>query len=135
MKQTLSRPAADVSNMLQGRVAGVVASGSNQPGGDGYVRIRGISSFGSNEPLVIIDGVQTSGTNSLNPNDIESMNILKDASSAAIYGARGAGGVIIITTKKGKANKTQISYDSYYGVSNVTRYPDMVNTAEMGDLL
>ncbi len=135
MKQTLSRPAADVSNMLQGRVAGVVASGSNQPGGNGYVRIRGISSFGSNEPLVIIDGVQTSGTNSLNPNDIESMNILKDASSAAIYGARGAGGVIIITTKKGKANKTQISYDSYYGVSNVTRYPDMVNTTELGDLL
>ena len=135
VKQMLTRPAADVSNMLQGRVAGVVASGSNQPGGNGYVRIRGISSFGSNEPLVIIDGVQTSGTNSINPNDIESMNILKDASSAAIYGARGAGGVIIITTKKGKANKTQISYDSYYGVSNVTRYPDMLNTAELGDLL
>lgn len=135
VKQMLTRPAADVSNMLQGRVAGVVASGSNQPGGSGYVRIRGISSFGSNEPLVIIDGVQTSGTNSINPNDIESMNILKDASSAAIYGARGAGGVIIITTKKGKANKTQISYDSYYGVSNVTRYPDMLNTAELGDLL
>lgn len=135
VKQMLTRPAADVSNMLQGRVAGVVASGSNQPGGSGYVRIRGISSFGSNEPLVIIDGVQTSGTNSINPNDIESMNILKDASSAAIYGARGAGGVIIITTKKGKANKTQISYDAYYGVSNVTRYPNMLNTTELGDLL
>jgi TonB-linked SusC/RagA family outer membrane protein len=132
--QMLTRPAADVTNMLQGRVAGVVASGSNQPGGEGYVRIRGISSFGSNEPLVIIDGVQTSGTNSVNPNDIESMNILKDASSAAIYGARGAGGVIIITTKKGKADKTRISYDAFYGVSNVTRYPKMLNTAQYGDL-
>lgn len=133
--QMLTRPAADVSNMLQGRVAGVVASGSNQPGGEGYVRIRGISSFGSNEPLVIIDGVQTSGTNSINPNDIESMNILKDASSAAIYGARGAGGVIIITTKKGKADKTRISYDAYYGVSTVTKYPKMLNTAQYGDLI
>ena len=133
--QLLSRPAADVSNMLQGRVAGVVASGSNQPGGDGYIRIRGISSFGNNSPLVIIDGVQTSSTNSINPNDIESMNILKDASSAAIYGARGAAGVIIITTKKGKANTTRISYDGFYGVSNVTRYPDMLNTNELGDLI
>lgn len=133
--QMLTRPAADVSNMLQGRVAGVVASGSNQPGGEGYVRIRGISSFGSNEPLVIIDGVQTSGTNSINPNDIESMNILKDASSAAIYGARGAGGVIIITTKKGKADKTRISYDAFYGVSNVTKYPTMLNTAQYGELI
>jgi len=135
VKQMLTRPAADLSNMLQGRVAGVVSSGSNQPGGNGYVRIRGISSFGSNEPLVIIDGVQTSGTNTVNPNDIESINILKDASSAAIYGARGAGGVIIITTKKGVANKNRITYDGYYGVSKVVRYPDMVNTAELGELL
>lgn len=133
--QLLTKPAADVSNMLQGRVAGVVASGSNQPGGEGYVRIRGISSFGSNEPLVIIDGVQTNGTNSINPNDIESMNILKDASSAAIYGARGAGGVIIITTKKGKKDKTRINYDAFYGSSKVTKYPEMLNTTEYGDLL
>ncbi|HNR06559.1 MAG TPA: TonB-dependent receptor [Saprospiraceae bacterium] len=131
----LTRPAADLTQMFQGRVAGVVSSGSNQPGGNGYVRIRGISSFGSNEPLVIIDGVQTNGTNSLNPNDIESVNFLKDASSAAIYGARGAGGVIIITTKKGVPNKTRITYDGYYGVSKVIRYPDMVNTAELGQLL
>ena len=135
IEQLLSRPAADVSNMLQGRVAGVVASGSNQPGGDGYVRIRGISSFGNNSPLVIIDGVQTTSTNSINPNDIESMNILKDASSAAIYGARGAGGVIIITTKKGKANTTRISYDGFYGVSKVARYPNMLNTSELGQLI
>lgn len=135
VKQMLTKPAADMTNMLQGRVAGVVASGSNQPGGNGYIRIRGISSFGSNEPLVIIDGVQTSGTNTINPNDIESINILKDASSAAIYGARGAGGVIIITTKKGVANRSRITYDAFYGVSKVVRYPDMVNTAELGDLL
>jgi TonB-linked SusC/RagA family outer membrane protein len=135
INQMLTKPAADVSNMLQGRVAGVVASGSNQPGGEGYVRIRGISSFGNNEPLVIIDGVQTSGTNSINPNDIESMNILKDASSAAIYGARGAAGVIIITTKKGKPNKSSITYDTYYGISDVTRYPEMLNTTEYADLI
>lgn len=135
MQQLLTRPAADVTNMLQGRVAGVVASGSNQPGGEGYVRIRGINSFGNNSPLIIIDGVQTTSTNSLNPNDIESMNILKDASSAAIYGARGAGGVIIITTKKGKANNTRINYDGFYGVSQVNRYPNMLNSAELGQLL
>ena len=135
MQQLLTRPAADVTNMLQGRVAGVVASGSNQPGGEGYVRIRGINSFGNNSPLIIIDGVQTTSTNSLNPNDIESMNILKDASSAAIYGARGAGGVIIITTKKGKANSTRINYDGFYGVSQVTRYPDMLNSKELGQLI
>ena len=135
IQQLLTKPAADVSNMLQGRVAGVVASGSNQPGGEGYIRIRGINSFGSNAPLIIIDGVQTTSTNSLNPNDIESMNVLKDASSAAIYGARGAGGVIIITTKKGKANTTRISYDGFYGVSQVTRYPDLLNTPELADLI
>lgn len=133
--QLLSKPAADVSNMLQGRVAGVMASGSNQPGGEGYIRIRGISSFGSNAPLIIIDGVQTSDTNSINPNDIESMSVLKDASSAAIYGARGAGGVIIITTKKGKAGKTRITYDVFYGASQVTKYPELLNTAEYGDLV
>ncbi|SOD98403.1 SusC/RagA family TonB-linked outer membrane protein [Spirosoma fluviale] len=135
IQQVLTKPAADVSNMLQGRVAGVVASGSNQPGGEGFIRIRGISSFGSNNPLIIIDGVQTGSTNSLNPNDIESMTILKDASSAAIYGARGAGGVIIITTKRGKANTTRISYDGFYGVAQVTRYPDLLNTPELGDLI
>lgn len=133
--QLLSKPAADVSNMLQGRVAGVMASGSNQPGGEGYIRIRGISSFGSNAPLIIIDGVQTSDTNSINPNDIESMSVLKDASSAAIYGARGAGGVIIITTKKGKVGKTRITYDVFYGASQVTKYPELLNTAEYGDLV
>lgn len=135
VKEMLTQPSADVSNMLQGRVAGVVASGSNQPGGEGYIRIRGLSSFGSNEPLVIIDGVQTNGTNAINPNDIESINILKDASSAAIYGARGAAGVVIITTKKGKANKTNISYDTFYGVSKVGKYPDLLNTNEWADLL
>ncbi|MCY7359341.1 MAG: SusC/RagA family TonB-linked outer membrane protein, partial [Rudanella sp.] len=135
IQQVLTKPAADVSNMLQGRVAGVVASGSNQPGGEGYVRIRGISSFGNNAPLIIIDGVQTTSTNSLNPNDIESMSVLKDASSAAIYGARGAGGVIIITTKKGKANTTRISYDGFYGVSTVSRYPNLLNTPELADLI
>lgn len=133
--QLVTRPAADVTNMFQGRVAGMVASGSNQPGGAGYVRIRGISSFGSNEPLIIIDGVQTSGTGSINPNDIESINVLKDASSAAIYGARGAGGVIIITTKRGKKDKTRITYDAFYGNSRVTRYPKMLNTTEYGELL
>lgn len=133
--QMLTRPAADVSNMLQGRVAGVVASGSNQPGGNGYVRIRGIASFGLSDPLFIIDGVQTNNTNSLNPNDIESMSVLKDASSAAIYGARGAGGVIVITTKKGKPNQNRISYDSYYGISKLNNYPDMLNTQEYADLI
>lgn len=118
---------------LQGRVAGVqVTQNSGAPGGVISVRIRGGNSLqGSNEPLYVVDGFALSGPpTSLNPNDIESMDILKDASATAIYGSRGANGVILITTKAGKAGKTQVSLDSYYGMQQVGKTLDMMNAKE-----
>ena len=97
----------DPMRALQGRVPGMTVTGNGSPSGTGSVRIRGIGSFNaSQDPLFVIDGVPTTATlNSLNPNDIESMQVLKDAASASIYGSRAANGVIIITTKKGKASQ------------------------------
>ena len=95
-------PAASVGQKLAGKAAGVNISTSGSPGDGTAIRIRGFNSLSNNDPLVVIDGVQTKDTylNSINPNDIESIQVLKDAASAAVYGARGSNGVIIITTKK-----------------------------------
>ncbi len=100
--------------MLQGQASGVNVISSGVPGGYTQINIRGITSFGNNDPLVIIDGVQAS-FHDINATDIESVQVLKDAGSAAIYGVQGSNGVIIITTKRGKAGKTTISYDAFYG--------------------
>ena len=121
---------------LQGRAAGVqVTQNSGTPGGGISVSIRGINSLNGNEPLYVIDGVAISGNNtsnnsvlsSINPADIVSMEVLKDASATAIYGARGANGVIIITTKQGKVGKPQLSYDGSFGISTVTKKLDMMD--------
>jgi TonB-linked SusC/RagA family outer membrane protein len=109
------QPTAQVSNQLQGQVSGVMVLGSGQPGEEPQVRIRGVNTFGINTPLYVIDGVPTQNIIDLNPNDVESMQVLKDAGSASIYGARAANGVIIITTKKGKPGKVKVTYDGYYG--------------------
>ncbi|MBT1704551.1 SusC/RagA family TonB-linked outer membrane protein [Chryseosolibacter indicus] len=116
---------------LAGRAPGITVSTSGQPGEGSNIRIRGISSIsGNNDPLVIIDGVQIQGDKALaglNPNDIETMQILKDASSASIYGARANAGVIIITTKQGKAGKLQVTYDGYVGIQTpVKGYNDIL---------
>ena len=95
-------PTGNVTNSLQGRVAGVTAVGSGVPGETSKVRIRGFSSFENNDPLYVVDGVPTQDISSLNPNDIESISVLKDAGSASIYGSRATNGVIIVTTKKDK---------------------------------
>jgi TonB-dependent starch-binding outer membrane protein SusC len=115
-------------NLISGKVAGVSVTPSTEPGGGSSIRIRGVTSLGSGqEPLYVVDGVilDNSGygggrnaLNFINPSDIESMTILKDASAAAIYGSRGAAGVILITTKTGKEGKIQITYDGYYSYSN-----------------
>src|SRR5690606_6603400 len=104
-----------------------------QPGGRIEVRIRGGNSMiGSNDPLYVVDGFPiTGGMEFLNPNDIESIDILKDASATAIYGARGANGVVMITTKRGKqGQKSQISLNSYYGVQKETKRYDLLNAKE-----
>ncbi len=99
-------PSANAASRLQGRVAGVTVVNDNSPGGDATVRVRGFGTINNNSPLYIVDGVPTEGGLSrMNPNDIESMTVLKDASSSAIYGARAANGVIIITTNRGKKDQ------------------------------
>ncbi|MCB0592550.1 MAG: TonB-dependent receptor [Lewinellaceae bacterium] len=116
---------------LAGRAPGVTVSSSGAPGDVANVRIRGISSFGSNDPLYIIDGipVQDKGNLNINPNDIESMQVLKDASTASIYGSRASNGVIVITTKKGKAGKTKLSYSgSVSAVNPVKGWNDILIT-------
>ncbi len=129
-------PVASAVQAMQGQVAGVdIVSGGGRPGQNPRILIRGRRSISaSNDPLYVIDGIpQTSSTSSIfdiNPQDITSMEVLKDAAATAIYGSRGANGVIIITTKRGSSGKTTVSYDGYYGPSNVTAVVDMMNGEE-----
>lgn len=112
---------SNISTILEGKVAGVQITSDGQPGADPTVRIRGIGSFGSTAPLYVVDGVPMGTTiRDFSPNDIESLQVLKDASAAAIYGSRAANGVIIITTKQGKKNQVmKIDYSGYYGYDQV----------------
>lgn len=136
-KDLQTTPAANLGVQLQGRAAGVVVSSAGEPGAGAVVRIRGFASAGNNNPLYIIDGIQTSDPSKLNPNDIESMQILKDATSASIYGARASNGVVIITTKQGKIGRSSISYDMYVGAQRIpaNSIPDLLNTTEYLDYL
>lgn len=127
-------PVTNAQQILQGRAAGVyVTQTSNKPGSEPSVLIRGRRSIhAGNEPLYVIDGMPLSGGfNDISPNDIESMQVLKDASATAIYGSRGANGVIIITTKRGKTGSpASLSYNSYFGVTRVTRHADVMTGEE-----
>jgi TonB-linked SusC/RagA family outer membrane protein len=152
--QDLPQPSVD--QMLQGKAAGVtVTANSGQPGSATSVHIRGITSFGSSEPLYVIDGVEVQGQTGsqqltrpgggqeetgvsplglLNPNDIASIDILKDASATAIYGSRGANGVIIITTKRGKAGTARVTYDGWVGLQQQGKFLDMMNLQQYAAL-
>jgi len=136
-KELTKVAAPNVAQQLQGRVAGVTVTSNNTPGGEATVRIRGFGTINNNDPLYVIDGVPTKGgLNSINPNNIESMQVLKDASSASIYGSRAANGVIIITTKKGKSGAPQFSFNSRFGVQ--TGKVDLgliIDPQQFGDLL
>ncbi|MCG8512555.1 MAG: SusC/RagA family TonB-linked outer membrane protein, partial [Halanaerobiales bacterium] len=135
-EQLRAVPVANAAARLQGRVSGVTITTDNSPGGDATVRVRGYGSINNNDPLFIIDGVPTTGgLSKINPNDIESMTVLKDASSSAIYGVRAANGVIIITTKRGKAGEPKISFDARYGVQKTINKLDLMNTQEYGEML
>ncbi|WP_139923179.1 TonB-dependent receptor [Hymenobacter sp. DG01] len=128
-------PVANVGQALQGRAAGVnISSSSNTPGQNPVIRIRGNRSFsGSNDPLLVVDGVPYDGSlNDLNPDDIVSLEVLKDASSTAIYGARGANGVILISTRRGKNGPTRVTYSGYYGVKQAREF-DLQNGQEFYD--
>lgn len=121
---------------LQGRAAGVDITSDGSPSGSGTtIRIRGIGTLNNNDPLYIIDGVPTkSGMHELNSSDIESIQVLRDASAASIYGSRAGNGVIIITTKKGKEGKVNVNFDSYLSTSRYGKVIDMLNTKEFGEV-
>ncbi len=128
---------SNIAQALQGQAAGVrVNQRSGQPGEYVFIKIRGTNSIaGGNDPLYVVDGLPLNGLSAqLNPADIEKMEVLKDASATAIYGSRGANGVIMITTKKGKSGKPQVSYDGYYGVQRLRRKIDLLNAKEFAQL-
>ena len=131
-------PTTNLSNAMVGRMPGVIGwQRSDEPGGGGTtIRIRGTNSLGSNDPLVVIDGVpgRTGGLNRINPNEIESMSVLKDA-AAAIYGSRAANGVILITTKRGKEGKPTVTYTGSMGFSQPTRIPELANAFEYATMV
>lgn len=134
VKEMRKLPAGNIADQLQGRIAGVQVSSSGDPGSAAYVRVRGIGTFNQNEPLYVIDGVPVqneSNLNFLNPNDIESIQVLKDAASASIYGSRAANGVIVVTTKKGKAGVSKISLDVWSGISSPAKYPVLATPDEL----
>ncbi|WP_455639943.1 TonB-dependent receptor [Parabacteroides sp.] len=135
-KSFKDQPIKQVSDALQGRVSGVQVQNSGVPGGTVKIRVRGSGSINrSNDPLYVIDGiVRESGLTGLNPEDIQSMQILKDASSTAIYGSRGANGVVLITTKTGKANTRQVMFDAQIGVGTVAKRYDTLNPYEFATL-
>lgn len=134
-KELVANPGSNVESLLQGRAAGVTVGTSGIPGAGSNVRIHGYSTFGNNEPLYVVDGTRVTSISDLNPGDIESMQVLKDASAASIYGSAAAGGVIIITTKKGRTGPPRVTYDAYYGRQTFTKRLDLMDTKEYGDYL
>ena len=136
-EELLASSGSSATQQLQGKAAGVNIGTSGAPGSATMVRIRGINSINDNGPLYVIDGVSTrdQDLSSINPNDIESMQVLKDASSAAIYGAQAANGVILITTKKGtKTGQPRLTYDGYYGFSKTGKRYDVLNAYDRIDV-
>ena len=130
-------PITRIEQALQGRTSGVfIASNNGEPGANSTIRIRGISSFNSNDPLWVVDGVvvDANGIGYLNQSDIESIEVLKDAASQAIYGTRAANGVIIVTTKKGKAGKIIVNYSGFTGTSSVARKLPLLNAEQYATL-
>lgn len=129
-------PTGNVEQTLQGRIAGVTVVTNGQPGTQSQIRVRGFGAFGGNQPLYIVDGVPVENTDFLNPDDIESTTVLKDAAAASIYGARAANGVIVYTTKKGskRAQKLRFDYNGMMGFTVPGRGLDMTNPQEYADL-
>lgn len=132
-----SRPIQNVSSGLQGMMPGVqVTSGQGRPGQDGAtIRVRGVGTLNTADPYILVDGVETGTMNSVDPNDIESISVLKDAASAAIYGSKASNGVILITTKRGKSGKARISYNGYVGVQQATELIDRMSSYDYARLL
>ena len=131
-----SRPIQNVSSGLQGMMPGVqVTSGQGRPGQDGAtIRVRGVGTLNTADPYILVDGIETGTMNSVDPNDIESISVLKDAASAAIYGSKASNGVILITTKRGKTGKARISYNGYVGIQRPTETIDRLSSYDYARL-
>ena len=130
MKEAQKTAATNIYEMLQGQVPGVSVSTTSQPGTMSHVQIRGIGSFNTVGPLYVLDGMIVNDVNHLNPNEIESMQVLKDASAAAIYGARGANGVVIIETKKGKKGQPAFNISATWSMADMPKKIKMKNAAD-----
>ncbi len=132
-----SRPVQNVSSALQGLMPGVsVTAGQGRPGADGStIRVRGVGTLNNASPYILVDGVETNNLNSIDPNDIESISVLKDAASAAIYGSKASNGVILITTKRGKVGKPVVTYSGNVGFLNATRLVERLTSAEYAEML
>lgn len=135
VREAIKAPVATASQALQGRVAGVQVQGSGSPGEAPVITIRGIGNLGNSgsAPLYVIDGLWTDNIRDLNPTDIETLTVLKDASSTAVYGSRGANGVVQITTKKGKAGAPSIGFNAYAGADMVYKRYNLTNASEWAD--
>ncbi|HEY5916895.1 MAG TPA: TonB-dependent receptor plug domain-containing protein, partial [Chryseolinea sp.] len=128
--------ASNIGDQLQGKIAGVQVSTSGGPGAFQYVRIRGIGTINNNEPLYVIDGVPVqneTNLNFLNPNDVESIQVLKDAAAASIYGARAANGVVVITTKRG-TGRPKFTFDFFTGIQKPQDFPELATPGELLDI-
>lgn len=128
-------PSGNIEQQLAGRVAGVSVVTNGQPGTTSQIRVRGFGAFGGNEPLYVVDGVPVGNTDFINPGDVESTTVLKDAAAASIYGARAANGVIVYTTKKGSksARKLSVTYDGMYGFTDPGKGIEMLNPTEFAE--
>ena len=128
-------PVESIDKAIQGRLAGVqVVRNGGAPGGSTSIRIRGAGTVNNSEPLYIIDGVPTTGINGINPNDISSIEVLKDASASAIYGTRAANGVVIVTTRKGVKGELNVTLDAYTGFSNVAKTLDVLDAPTLAEI-
>ena len=130
-----NRKTTQLSTALQGTMPGVMVTRTNSsPGASATIRIRGITSIGNTNPLIMVDGIYVPNIDDVNPNDVESLTVLKDAASAAIYGSRAASGVILITTKRGKNDHFSLNYSSEYGISQPTASPEYVNVVRFMEM-
>ena len=125
----------DAVSRLQGQIAGVYITSDYRPGNTASIRVRGYGSLGNNNPLFVIDGVPRGSMDNINPNEIESMTVLKDASSAAIYGSRAANGVVLVTTKRGTEGRAKLTFSMRQGVQFTSNKPDLMNAQEVGENL
>ncbi|MDR0574073.1 MAG: TonB-dependent receptor [Tannerella sp.] len=133
------KPVTSINQALQGRVAGVLISNPDKPGSDASIRIRGINTInGTTDPIYVVDGVvmdnHGGGFSSINLNDVASIEVLKDASSTALYGSRASNGVVLITTKKGKSGEGKVTYDGWFGVQSYANMPKTMNSRQLFEL-